>query len=55
MRSGAPAGRTPFVGREKEPAELIGGEPGVGKTRLAYEILDEARRLNAACLVGHCL
>ncbi len=54
--------RTPFVGREEERAELrrlldraaggrgalvmIGGEPGVGKTRLAEELVAEARQRN---------
>ena len=51
--------RTPYVGRETERAEirrlldqavsgrgavvLIGGEPGVGKTRFTEELLREAR------------
>ena len=63
-------GRTPFVGRESERAEarrlleravsgqggvlLLGGEPGVGKTRLAEEILLEARQRGCLALAGRC-
>lgn len=59
-----------LVGRERELADaramlanlaqghggvlLIGGEPGVGKTRLSQGIMDEARSRGALCLVGHC-
>jgi class 3 adenylate cyclase/tetratricopeptide (TPR) repeat protein len=62
--------RTPFVGREAERAELrrcldraargqgalvmIGGEPGVGKTRLAEELAGEARQRGLLALTGHC-
>jgi class 3 adenylate cyclase/tetratricopeptide (TPR) repeat protein len=62
--------RTPFVGREAERADLrrlldqavraqgalvmIGGEPGVGKTRLAEELLLEARQRGVLALTGHC-
>jgi class 3 adenylate cyclase/tetratricopeptide (TPR) repeat protein len=62
--------RTPFVGREGERAELrrcldqaargqgvlvmIGGEPGVGKTRLAEELAAEARQRGMLSLTGHC-
>ena len=62
--------RTPFVGREAERAHLrrlldqavrgqgalvmIGGEPGVGKTRLAEELLLEARQRGVLALTGHC-
>jgi class 3 adenylate cyclase/tetratricopeptide (TPR) repeat protein len=62
--------RTPFVGREAERAELrrcldqvagghgalvmIGGEPGVGKTRLAEEVMAEARLRGLLTLTGHC-
>jgi class 3 adenylate cyclase/tetratricopeptide (TPR) repeat protein len=62
--------RTPFVGREVERADLqrlldqtvrgrgtlvmIGGEPGVGKTRLAEELLLEARQRGVLALTGHC-
>ncbi|MEE8347443.1 MAG: AAA family ATPase, partial [Dehalococcoidia bacterium] len=62
--------RTPFVGRETERAELrrcldqvakgqgglvmIGGEPGVGKTRLAEELMAEARQRGMTALIGHC-
>ena len=62
--------RTPFVGREAERAELrrlldqvakgqgamvmIGGEPGVGKTRLAEELMAEARERGMNALIGHC-
>jgi class 3 adenylate cyclase/tetratricopeptide (TPR) repeat protein len=62
--------RTPFVGREMEQADLrrlldqtvrgrgalvmIGGEPGVGKTRLAEELLLEARQRGVLAWTGHC-
>ena len=65
-----PAKRTPLVGRDRELDEarallarlahgrggmlMIGGEPGVGKTRLCQTILDEARARGALCLVGRC-
>jgi tetratricopeptide (TPR) repeat protein len=62
--------RWPMVGRDAERAELvrhldaalaghggvvlIGGEPGIGKTRLTEELLAEARRRGGFGLVGHC-
>ena len=62
--------RTPFVGRDTERAEarrlldqavagqgsllLLGGEPGVGKTRLAEEVLAEARQRGCLALTGRC-
>jgi class 3 adenylate cyclase/tetratricopeptide (TPR) repeat protein len=62
--------RTPFVGREAERADLrrlleqsirgqgalvmIGGEPGVGKTRLAEEVLLEARQRGVLAWSGRC-
>jgi class 3 adenylate cyclase/tetratricopeptide (TPR) repeat protein len=62
--------RTPLIGRAEPQAELlaaldlaasgrgsmvmIGGEPGVGKTRLCDEILAEARKRGFLTLVGHC-
>lgn len=62
--------QTPFVGRKGELAELrqlldrsasgrgslvmIGGEPGVGKTRLTSELLAEAQRYGFLYLSGHC-
>jgi class 3 adenylate cyclase/tetratricopeptide (TPR) repeat protein len=62
--------KTPFVGRAQERAELfraldglktgsgglvlIGGEPGVGKTRLAGEAILEAERRDFRTLVGRC-
>lgn len=66
----APAERTPFVGRDPEATELtrlldqmltghgslvlVGGEPGVGKTRLARELIATARQRGAIGLTGHC-
>jgi class 3 adenylate cyclase/tetratricopeptide (TPR) repeat protein len=65
-----PFERTPFVAREEERAELssflndlekghggvvvIGGEPGVGKTRLTEEIAEQARGREHRVLVGRC-
>ncbi len=62
--------RTPFIGRHKEREELraflerlgegtgglvaIGGEPGVGKTRLVEEFLEEGRRAGYRTLTGRC-
>jgi hypothetical protein len=62
--------RTPYVGRESERANLrryldaarggqgalvmIGGEPGVGKTRITEELIAEARRHEFLTLTGHC-
>ena len=62
--------RTPFIGRDAEQAELgrwldraargrgglvlIGGEPGVGKTRLVEQLLDTARQQRCLTLTGRC-
>ena len=62
--------RTPFVGREAEQTELrrlvaqvrsgtgtlimIGGEPGVGKTRLAEELSVDCSREGFQTFTGHC-
>ena len=62
--------RPPYVGRDAELAEvrrlldqavkgrgalvLIGGEPGIGKTRLADEILAEARQRGCLAVTGRC-
>jgi DNA-binding SARP family transcriptional activator len=59
-----------FVGRERELAELVGGldnafagrgrlfllggEPGIGKSRLAEELTAQARAREARVLVGRC-
>lgn len=61
--------RTPLIGRDAERSELdkmlenvsqgrgglvlLGGEPGVGKTRLAAEILQDARERGLLALTGH--
>jgi TolB-like protein/cytochrome c-type biogenesis protein CcmH/NrfG len=67
--STARRGPTPLVGREKERAALdrmldeaasgrgglvlLGGEPGVGKTRLATAILENGRERGMLALTGH--
>src|ERR1700688_3175470 len=64
------AERTAFVGRETErhgiraaidralsgqgSLVMLGGGPGVGKTRLAMEMAEYASRVGFQCLVGHC-
>ncbi len=64
------AERTAFVGRETERGAIravldralsghgslvmLGGGPGVGKTRLAIEMAEHASRVGFRCLVGHC-
>jgi DNA-binding SARP family transcriptional activator len=66
----AHAPRTAFVGRDRELAELVGGledafagrghlfllvgEPGIGKSRLAEELMAHARARGARVLVGRC-
>jgi DNA-binding SARP family transcriptional activator len=65
-----PAARTGFVGRGAELAELLaglddarggrgrlfllGGEPGIGKSRLADELITRARDEGVQVLVGRC-
>ena len=62
--------RPPLIGRQAEYDRLaqhlheatggvgalvmLAGEPGVGKTRLAEQLLDEARALGMLALTGHC-
>ena len=69
-RGAGPRDRTPYVGREPERERLrtlvrqasdgsgalvlIGGEAGVGKTRLSDELAEEARRLGLLTLAGQC-
>jgi len=64
------AERTVFVGRENERTAvrvaidralsghgsivMLGGGPGVGKSRLAMEMAEYASRIGFRCLVGHC-
>ncbi len=64
------AERTAFVGREAEgnairavidralggqgAVVMLGGGPGVGKSRLAMEMADYASRVGFMCRVGHC-
>ncbi len=64
------AARTPYVGREAERAELgrlidcayggsgglalVGGEPGVGKTRFSEEVAADAAAKGFRVLVGRC-
>src|SRR5918999_4645602 len=68
--SGAETARGAFVGRERELAELVDGldhafagrgglfllvgEPGIGKSRLAEELVAQARARDARVLVGRC-
>jgi transcriptional regulator with AAA-type ATPase domain len=64
------AQRTTFAGRETERAGIraaldralgghgsivmLGGGPGVGKSRLAMEMAEYASRAGFRCFVGHC-
>src|SRR5216683_58995 len=64
------AKRTAFVGRETERGAIravidralgghgslvmLGGGPGVGKSRLATEMAEYASRVGFRCMVGHC-
>ncbi len=66
----APGELTPFIGREREYSRLvelveramagtggiafIGGEAGIGKSRLTDEVCREARSRGVLTLVGHC-
>src|SRR5713101_8416457 len=66
----SPAERTAFVGRETERSAIraaivralsgqgsvimLGGGPGVGKTRLTIEMAEYACRVGFRCSVGHC-
>ncbi len=66
----APSREGTFVGRERELAELVGGldsavagrgrlfllvgEPGIGKSRLAEELVTQASERGARVLVGRC-
>ena len=68
--SAVEAGRAVFVGRERELAELLAGlddafsghgrlfllvgEPGIGKSRLADELIARAKARGANVLVGRC-
>jgi tetratricopeptide (TPR) repeat protein len=68
--AGRPGSRTQYVGRDEELADLrkaleaadggrggivlLGGEPGVGKTRLAEEIASLARRRGMLAFTGRC-
>jgi DNA-binding NarL/FixJ family response regulator len=63
-------GRPSLIGRESERVLLheeisfalsgegrlaiIAGEAGIGKTTLAFDVLEAARREGALCLTGHC-
>ncbi|MDY7093604.1 MAG: AAA family ATPase [Acidobacteriota bacterium] len=67
---GAAGRRSPFIGRESEIGELLAaldqaedgrggvlflaGEPGIGKTRLAEEVLQTATNRHFLALVGRC-
>ena len=68
--SAAPASRRPFVGRNRELDELragldeaadghgrvflLGGEPGIGKTRLMQELAREAEQRGGRVTTGRC-
>ena len=43
------------AGSDRAATALVGGEAGVGKSRLVRELGAHARRNGARVLVGHCL
>ena len=43
------------AGSECGSVVLVGGEAGIGKTRLAAELVDRAHRAGALVLIGHCI
>ena len=47
-------GKLDALGSDRGGFVLLGGEPGVGKTRLAEAVLVEARRRGWFSAVGHC-
>ena len=49
------AGRVRPGGRRAGTTALVGGEAGVGKSRLVSEVAAHARRRDARVLVGQCL
>jgi tetratricopeptide (TPR) repeat protein len=71
IKAGADSDQTPYIGREKELAllntrvaqvereegafSLLSGEAGVGKSRLAQEVIREANHRGYLVLTGHCL
>jgi DNA-binding SARP family transcriptional activator len=70
LRQVAASRDSPFVGRDRELAELaagledalaghgrlflIAGEPGIGKSRLAQELMERARARGARVVAGRC-
>jgi DNA-binding CsgD family transcriptional regulator/tetratricopeptide (TPR) repeat protein len=52
--NGRPAGAYRAAGQRAAVA-IVGGDAGVGKTRLLSELVDAAKQRNALVLIGHCV